>query len=390
MSAVPQAASPDFSALKAVCRGELIAPGDPGYNAARAVHNGMIDRRPAAILRCADVADVIHAVNFARTHQLTAAVRGGGHNGAGLGVCDGGLVIDLGRLDGVRVDPVAKTAQVEGGAVWGQVDHATHPFGLATVSGVLSTTGVGGLTLGGGHGHLSRQYGLSIDNLIEVDVVLADGRLVRANEREHPDLFWAVRGGGGNFGIVTSFTFRLHPVKEIIGGPTLWPLEQAADVMRWYRHFLPNAPAELNGFFAFLTVPPAPPFPAALHAKKVCGIVWCYTGPPERADEVFAPVAAFGPPLLHGIHPMPYPMLQGAFDPLYPAGLQIYWRGDFVDELTDEAIAAYVRCGREMPTPLSTIHLYPVDGAVHSVEQRETAFAYRRTTWSQVIVGADP
>src|SRR5438128_1007390 len=208
-------------------RGELIGPGDASYDDARKVYNAMIDRRPALIARCAGVADVITAVNFARENRLLVAVRSGGHNAAGLGVCDGGLVIDLSRMKGVRVDPAARTVRVEGGCTWGDVDHATHAFGMATPSGIISTTGVGGLTLGGGIGHLARGYGLSIDNLIEADVVLADGKLVHASEDEHPDLFWAIRGGGGNFGVVTSFLFRLHPVGTIVGGPTLWRLERA-------------------------------------------------------------------------------------------------------------------------------------------------------------------
>src|SRR5271165_5980935 len=221
----------------------------------------MIDRRPRVIARCADVSDVITAVRFAREHELLLAVRGGGHNGGGLGSCDGGLVIDLSRMKGARMNPARRTARVEGGCTWGDVDHATHAFGLATPSGIISTTGVGGLTLGGGIGHLTRACGLAIDNLLEADVVLADGRLVHASREENPDLFWAIRGGGGNFGVVTSFLFALHPIKTIVGGPMLWPLERAAEIMRWYREFLPRAPEELNGFFAFLVVPPADPFP---------------------------------------------------------------------------------------------------------------------------------
>jgi hypothetical protein len=253
-------AVPDESAiegLRAGLRGELIQPSDEIYHEARKVYNAMIDRRPALIARCADVADVIVSVNFARENGLLLAVRGGGHNGAGLGSCDGGLVIDLSQMKGVRVDPEKRTARVGGGCVWGEVDHATHAFGLATPSGIISTTGVGGLTLGGGLGHLTRKCGLTIDNLLEVDVVLADGSFVTASADKNEDLFWAVHGGGGNFGVVTSFLFRLHSISTIIGGPTLWPMEQAPEVMRWYRDFITQAPEDLNGFFAFLTVPPA-------------------------------------------------------------------------------------------------------------------------------------
>lgn len=371
-------------------RGDVIQPTDEAYEEARAVYNAMIDRRPALIARCADVADVIACVNFARENGLTLAVRGGGHNGAGLGTCDGGLVIDLSRMKGIRVDPVSRTVRVEGGATWGDVDHATHAFGLATPSGIISTTGVGGLTLGGGLGHLTRKCGLSIDNLLSVDVVLADGSFVTADSDENEDLFWAVRGGGGNFGVVTSFEFRLHPIHTIIGGPTLWNLEQAPEVMRWYRDFITNAPEELNGFFAFLTVPPVPPFPEELHLKKMCGVVWCYTGPEEEAGEVFAPVRSFGPPALYGVHDMPYPALQSAFDGLYPPGLQWYWRADFVGELSDEAIERHVEHGSRLPTMHSTMHLYPVDGAAHRVGREETAFSYRDARWAEVIVGVDP
>jgi FAD/FMN-containing dehydrogenase len=370
-------------------RGAVVQPGEPAYEAARAVYNSMIDKYPALIAQCTDVADVIAAVGFAREQGLLVAIRGGGHNGAGLGTVDDGLVIDLGAMNGVHVDPDARTAHVAGGATWGDVDHATHAFGLATPSGIISTTGVGGLTLGGGLGHLSRKHGLSIDNLLEVDVVLADGRFVTANKQEHADLFWAVRGGGGNFGVVTSFLFKLHPVDTIVGGPTFWPLDQAETVMRWYREFLPSAPEELNGFFAFVTVPPGPPFPEHLHLQKMCGIIWCYTGPADQADEVFAPVQQVGTPALHGVHPMPFPALQSAFDGLYPPGDQWYWRADFVNELSDEAIARHVEYAHRMPTMQSTMHLYPIDGAVHRVANHETAFAYRGAKWASVFAGVD-
>ena len=377
-------------AFGAGLRGRLVRPDDADYDTARTVYNAMIDKRPALIARCADVADVIHSVNFARETGIALAVRGGGHSGAGMGTWDGGLVIDLGDMRGVRVDPQARTVRVEGGATLGGMDHATHAFGMATPAGIISTTGVGGLTLGGGMGHLSRKYGLTIDNLLEVDVVLADGSFVTANGEQHNDLFWAVRGGGGNFGVVTSFLFRLHPVRTVVAGPTLYPLEQAPAVMRWYREFLPQAPEDLNGFFAFLVVPPAPPFPEALHLKKMCGIVWCYCGPEDRAESVFKPVREFGPPALYGVQPMPYPVLQSAFDGLYPPGLQWYWRADFVNELGDEAIALNLQFGADLPTLQSTMHMYPIDGAVHRVGQRDTAFSYRDSQWAQVIVGVSP
>ncbi|MGH2485506.1 MAG: FAD-binding oxidoreductase, partial [Ktedonobacterales bacterium] len=244
--------------LKARVRGELIQPGDAGYEVARKVYNAMIDRRPSLIVRCADVADVIATVNFAREQAQTLAVRGGGHNGPGLGTCDDGIVIDLSRMKGIRVDPASRSVRVDGGCTWGDVDHATHPFGLATPSGFVSTTGVGGLTLGGGIGYLSPRYGLTIDNLLAVDMVLADGSFVSASADEHADLFWAVRGGGGNFGVVTSFLFKLHPISTVYGGPIFWPLDQLSSLLPLWRDFILNAPDDINGWFGVVTIPPAP------------------------------------------------------------------------------------------------------------------------------------
>jgi FAD/FMN-containing dehydrogenase len=370
--------------------GTLIGRDDAGYDDARAVYNGLIDRRPALVAKCTGANDVASALAFARNHDLRVAVRGGGHNGAGLGVCDDGLVIDLSPLREIAVDPDRRTATVGGGCTWGEVDAATHEHGLATPSGVISTTGVGGLTLGGGHGYLSRMYGLTIDNLLEAEVVLADGSTVCASAAERPDLFWAVRGGGGNFGVVIKFRFRLHPVTTVVGGPTFWPLEQTAELMRFYREFMPAAPRELNGFFAFHTVPPAPMFPAELHGRKICGIVWCHLGDEQEAEELLAPALAVGTPLLHGVGAMPYPALQSVFDDLYPKGLQWYWRGDFVRELPDAAIEQHAAFGAAMPTMQSAMHLYPVDGAVRDVAADATAFAHRDATWSAVIAGVDP
>lgn len=370
--------------------GQLILPGDSAYENARSVYNGMIDKRPALIARCQDVADVIMAVNFARAHHLLLAVRSGGHNGGGLGTCDDGLVIDLAGLRGIQVDPAARTVRVEGGCTWGEVDQATHAFGLATPSGIVSSTGVGGLTLGGGIGHLTRQYGLTIDNLLAVEMVLADGSLVTANTEQNADLFWAVRGGGGNFGIVTAFHFRLHPIHTVYAGPILWPIAQATDVMRFYSDFMATADADFNAWFALLKVPPAPPFPAELHTQTVCGVVCCYTGPLEKAETVFRPLRAFGPPVVDFAGPLPYPALQSLFDPLLPAGMQWYWRADFVNELSDQAIALHVKYGAQLPTLLSQMHLYPIDGAAHRPANGDTAFSYRDAKWAQVIVGVDP
>jgi FAD/FMN-containing dehydrogenase len=376
--------------LKAALRGEIIAPGDEDYDEARKVYNGMIDRRPRLIVRCAGVADVITAVNFARDNRLTLAVRGGGHNGAGLGICDDGLVIDLSPMKGIRVDPKTRTARVEAGCTWGDVDHATHAFGMAVPAGIISTTGVSGLTLGGGHGYLTRKYGLTIDNLLAADLVLADGSFVTASAEEHPDLFWAIRGGGGNFGVVTSFLFRLHPVDTVYAGVTLWPIDKATEVLKWYRDFITKAPEDIYGFFAFLNVPPAPPFPEEIHNKSMCGVVWCYTGPLDKGEQAFKPVLDFGPPKFAHLGAMPFTMLQTMFDPLLPPGLQWYWRGDFFRELNDEAVAEHVKYGSQLPSALSTMHLYPVNGAVHRVGASDAAWAYRDVTWSAVYAGIDP
>jgi FAD/FMN-containing dehydrogenase len=370
-------------------RGDLVSPEDEQYEQARTLYNGMIDRRPALIARCADVADVIEAVRYARTQGLKLAVRGGGHNGAGLGSCDDGVVVDLSAMRGTHVDAQARTVRAQGGCRWGDVDHATHAFGLATPSGIVSTTGVGGLTLGGGVGHLARSCGLSIDNLLEADVVLADGSLVHASEAEHSDLFWALRGGGGNFGVVTSFLFRLHAVDTIVGGPMLWPLDRAGEVMRWYREFLPAAPKQLGGFFAFLVVPPAEPFPEHLHMQKMCGVVWCHTGSEAEANESLREARELEPEL-DGLHAMPYPALQSAFDGLYEPGYQWYWRADFVNEISDDAVEQHVEHGARMPTMHSTMHMYPIDGAAGEIGDTATPWAFRDAHWAQVIVGVDP
>jgi hypothetical protein len=376
--------------LRARVRGQLIRPEDRGYEEARHVYNAMVDRRPDLIARCVDVEDVMAAIAYGQANGLLTAVRGGGHNGPGFGVVDHGLVIDLSSMRGVRVDPEARTVRVGGGAVWGDVDHATHAFGLATPSGFISTTGVGGLTLGGGIGYLTRLYGLTVDNLLEADVVLADGRFVTASAEEDEDLFWALRGGGGNFGVVTSFLFRLHPVHTVMAGPTFWPLEQASEVMEAYRDFITHAPEDISGFFAFLTVPPVPMFPAALHGRKVCAIVWCCVASAERTDAETAPMRSTGKPLLDAIGPMPFPAVQSMFDGLYPPGLQWYWRADFLDDLSDGAIARHIEFGEKLPTMHSTMHLYPVNGAAHRIGEAETAFAYRDAKWAEVIVGVDP
>jgi FAD/FMN-containing dehydrogenase len=376
--------------LKANLRGGGLEPEDKGYDDAARVYNAMIHKKPRFIARCADVADVIRCVNFSREHDLLLAIRSGGHNAGGLGICDDGLVIDLALIRYTRVDPATRTVTAGGGCTWGDVDHATHVFGLATPSGIISTTGVGGLTLGGGIGHLTRKCGLTIDNLLSADVVLADGKFVKANADENPDLFWAIRGGGGNFGVITAFTFKLHPIDTIYGGPMFYELSETADLMKWYRDLITLAPDDLNGFFAFLTVPPGPPFPEHLHMKKMCGIIWAYTGTLTKAEETFKPIRAFKKPALDFVGPLPQPALQSMFDSIYPPGLQWYWRADFVNELSDDAITQHIRFGNALPSMHSTMHLYPINGAASRVSKQDTAWNYRDATWAQVMVGVDP
>jgi hypothetical protein len=368
----------------------MLGPGDAGYDEARAVHNGMIDRHPAVIVRVRHADDVADAIAFGRRHDAAIAVRGGGHNGGGSGVVDDGVVIDLSGLDSIEVDPNAQTVVVGGGCTWSDVDAATTAHGAVVPSGIISTTGVGGLTLGGGLGHLTRRYGLSIDNLVAADLVLADGSRARASATEHPDLFWALRGGGGNFGVVTSFEFRTNPLPAtVLAGPTFWPIEQIGEVMRFYREFLPAAPRSTNGFFATMTVPPAPMFPAELHLRKVCAVMWYLLGESDGAT-VSAAVEKVGTPLLHGVGEMPHTVVQSLFDDLYSKGLQWYWRADFFDDLSDALIERHQEWSQKLPTMHSTMHLYPIDGACHDVAPDETAFSYRRSGWAEVIAGVDP
>lgn len=371
-------------------RGTLLTPSDQGYEKARAVYNGMIDKRPALIAQCVDVADVIAAVNFARDNGILTAIRCGGHNGPGLGTVDNGLVIDLRRMKGIRVDPAKCTVQVQGGCTWGDVDHATHPFGLATPSGFISSTGVGGLTLGGGIGYLSRKYGLTIDNLVSVDMVLADGSFVTANTTENSDLFWAIRGGGGNFGVVTSFEYELHPLNVVYGGPMLWPMERAAEILELWRDYILTASEDINGWFAFLTVPPSSPFPEDLQLKKMCGIVWCDVGPTKEAEKRFEEIRKkFGKPAVDFVGPVPWPTLQSLFDPFFPAGLQWYWKADFFKEINQKAITLHTKYGTQLPSDLSTMHIYPINGAAQRMKKTDTAFSYRDASFSEVIVGIE-
>ncbi len=372
-------------------RGKLVQPGDDDYDAVRALYNGMIDKRPRLIARCVDAADVITAVNFGREQGLLVAIRGGGHNGPGLGSCNDGLVIDLSAMKGVRVDPASRTVRVDAGCTSGDVDHATHAFGLAVPFGIVSTTGVAGLTLGGGTGYLTRKYGLTIDNLLEADVVLADGSFVTASKSSHPDLFWALRGGGGNFGVVTSFLFQAHPVSTVYAGPIFWEAKHAKAVMRAHRDFLPTAAEELGTFVGLKTVPPTDPFPKDFWGKRACAVISAYAGPVAEGEKVMAGfLEALPPPIFNWMGAMPFPAINALFDPFFPKGLQWYWKGDFVKTLPDEAIDAYIARSLEAPSDFSLMHLYPIDGAVRRVPKDATAWATRDATWSMVIAAIDP
>ena len=376
--------------LRAKLRGSVITPDCDEYEGTRKVYNGMINRRPDAILRCADPADVVTAVNFARKENLPVAVRGGGHNGAGLGVCDDGIVIDLSPMKAVLVDPLTNTIRAEAGCTQADVNHAAHSFGLAVPLGVVSTTGIAGLTLGGGTGYLTRKYGLTVDNLLEANLVLANGNRLTASASENPELFWGIRGGGGNFGIVTSFLFQGRPVAQVFAGPMLWEMEHARELLPWYRDISPLLPEELYGLFAFLKVPPGPPFPEELHRKTMCGIVWAYCGALGDLEDAFLQPRKFPTPKFELMGLMPYPAVQSMFDAIYPSGLQWYWRGDFLSQIPDAAIDRHLKYGEQLPTLQSTMHLYPIDGAASRVGQHETAFSYRDAKWSMVIVGVDP
>ena len=379
-----------IDALRESVRGDVIVEADDGYDEARAVYNAMIDRRPLAVVRCVDAADVIATVNAARDAGLDLAVRGGGHGVPGFGTCDGGFVADLSAMRGVRVDPAARTARASGGTTWGDFNHATGAFGLATTGGIISTTGVSGLTLGGGIGYLARGFGLSCDNLISADVVTADGRFVTASEDEHADLFWALRGGGGNFGVVTALEFRLHPVDTIYGGPMFFELDDAEAVLKAYPEFISSAPEALGGFPAWQIAPPLPFIPEHRHGEPFLAFIACWAGPVDEGERILKPLHDIAPFVAEHVGPMPYAALNGAFDALVPSGLQHYWKANFVKDLTDEAIAAHLEWGPKVPVVNSTVHIYPIDGACHRVAPDATAFAYRDANFATVIAGMWP
>jgi FAD/FMN-containing dehydrogenase len=373
--------------LRAQIRGEVVGPGDADYEEARKVFNGMIDKHPAAVVRCAGLADVAAVIALARAEGLDLSVRGGGHSAPGFGTNEGGLVIDLSGFDDVVVDQDARTARAGGGCTWAGFNEATHASGLATTGGIIGSTGIAGLTLGGGIGYLSRKYGLSCDNLISAEVVTADGQVVTAAEDQNEDLFWALRGGGGNFGVVTAFEFRLHPVADVYGGPIAYPVDRADEVLRFYRQYLAESAEELGGFVGFHLAPPLPFLPEEWHFKNVCLAVPCWAGQLDRGEKMIKPFLDVVEPVGLHVGPMPYPALNTLFDPLLPAGLQHYWKSSFARDLSDDAIAVHQDHGARVPAIQCAVHLYPLDGAVQRVAADETAFAYRDVSYSPVIAG---
>ncbi|MCG8469515.1 MAG: FAD-binding oxidoreductase [Gemmatimonadetes bacterium] len=378
--------SSSLERLIAQVRGTVITEGDDGYEEARRVYNGMIDKRPGAIIRPADRDDVSAVVRFAGETGTDLSIRGGSHSVPGFGTNDGGVVLDLSSMRGVRVDPENRTARAEGGCTWGELDDATHEFGLATVGGVVSTTGIAGLTLGGGIGYLTRSRGLTVDNLVSAEVVTASGELVRASEDEHPDLFWALRGGGGNFGVVVEFEYRLHPVDTIYGGPLFFEGAEARDVLEAFTSYMAgDAPRQLGGFFTWQLGPAAPFIPEDRHGEPMCGIVACWSGPPEEGETAFEPVLAMGSVVGHALGPMPYPALNSAFD--LPHGLRHYWKANFVADVTDDLLDAHRANGPNAPTLESAMHLHAMTGAVHDARAHSTAFGNRDASFATVIAG---
>ena len=376
-----------MDSLREQVRGAVLVDGNVGYEEARLVYNGMINKRPAVVIGAVDDADVIAGVRYAAESGLDLSIRGGGHSVPGFGTNDGGVVVDLGQMKGIRVDPETQTARAQGGTTWGDLDHATHAFGLAAPGGIISTTGVAGLTLGGGIGYLSRAHGLSIDNLISADVVTADGRLLHANEVENSDLFWAIRGGGGNFGVLTNLEFRLHPVGMIYGGPMFFEVEAARDVLSLYREFIADAPEQFGGFFGWQVAPPLPFIPGDRHGDTFCMIVSCWTGPMDEAEGVLKPFRDVAPVVAEHVGPAPFPAMNSAFDALLPAGLQHYWKANYAVEITDAAVDVHLEYGPLVPTMQSTVHLYPINGACHRVESDATAFGHREASFAPVIAG---
>ncbi len=372
--------------LREQLRGELILPDDSGYEEARLVHNGMIDRRPSAVVRVANVGDVRATISYARENGLDLAIRGGGHSAPGFGTVDDGVVIDFSRMRSVRVDPERGTARADPGVTWGDMNAATAAFGVATPGGIISTTGIAGLTLGGGVGYLTRGFGLTIDNLISADVVTADGEFLVASEEENADLLWALRGGGGNFGVCTSFEYRTHPVKDVYWGPMFYEIGEAENILKFYREYIKTAPEQMAVFPAFQIAPPLPFIPEDRHGDMFVALVACWSGPVEKGEAAFKPFHEVAEVKAKNAGPVPFPAINMAFDALFPKGLRQYWKGNYVKELTDDAIAVHVEKGPNAPTASSTMHLYPIDGAPHRVPGDATAFGHREANFSMVIL----
>jgi len=385
-----QVETPAVGQLRERVRGPIITPQDDAYDAARKVHNGMIDKRPGLIVRCVDAGDVMATVDYARESGLDLSVRGGSHSVPGFGTNDGGIVIDMSPMKSVRVDARNRTARADGGCTWGDFNHATHAYGLATTGGIVSTTGIAGLTLGGGIGYLTRGCGLSLDNLISADVVTADGRCLVASERENDDLFWAIRGGGGNFGVVTSFEYRLHPVKDVVVGIFFYPLEHTRTILETFNDFIENAPEEVGGFPAFHIAPPLPFIPEKEVGKPFCVVVATWAGPIDQGEKAIDRLRNAAPRAAELVTPMPYTMLNSLFDPLLPPGLQHYWKASYATDLTDGAIKAHMEFGPKVPAVNTAVHLYPINGACHRVAPGATAFAYRNARYATVIAGMWP
>src|SRR4051794_39189940 len=371
--------------------GELIRPGDEGYDDARAIWNGAHDARPAVIVRCAGVADVVRAVEFARSEDLLVAVRGGGHSIPGFSTCDGGIVIDLSPMKGVVVDQENRTVVAQAGCLWSELDHETQAFGLALTGGLIGTTGIAGFTLGGGIGWLMRSCGLTCDSLIGADVVTADGRYVHAGPDENPELFWGLRGGGGNFGIVTSFEYRLHPVGPmVVGGPIFFRGEDAEQILRRYRELVPGFPDELTTLVNMTTAPPAPFLPEEIHGKPIVAIVSCFNGDPEAAEQALAPLRSLAEPVADLCGPIPYTALQTLLDPLYPKGVQNYFKAAFFDRLDDAAIETLIDAQAAAPGPMNEIHIHHMGGAVARVGENDTAFGNRARTFTLNVIARSP
>ena len=373
--------------LRDSTRGEVISPADPRYDEARAVWNGMIDKRPALIVRCLGVADVLAAVQFARSQDLELAVRGGGHSLPGFSTSDGGIVVDLSPMKGIRVDPAGQRVIAQGGVTWRELDHETQAFGLAVTGGLISSTGIAGFALGGGVGWLMRKHGLTCDNLVAADLVTADGRLVRASEDENPELYWGLRGGGGNFGIVTSFEFRLHRVgPTIFAGPIFFPGDQATQILRGYREYTANLPDEMTTLMNLTTAPPVPFLPADVHGKKVVAVVGVYAGSPDEGRKLAAPLRQLGTPITDLLGPMPYTMMQSLLDGLFTPGARNYFKAGYLGGLSDEAIDTLVRFHGPSISPSSEIHIHHLGGAVARAPDDATAFGQRGAPYLLNIV----